>query len=205
MRKSLQIKIGSREGMTLVEILLVVALIGILNVAIYYCLSSGLNVWKRSQGLVIEEDISIFFEKLTEDLRNKVRYSGIPTEGYEYKFSFPSVVYTLQDSQKKNSSDQFVNRLGRVEYYYDILDKGIYRRQANYGQALEGYYQPARKIVSSVRQLRFRYYYFTDDGEFWSDSVLDVFPLGVKVEVEMLEKGKKRKMSKFIEVPFGGF
>ena len=61
--------------MTLVEMLIVVGLVSFVMVAIYTSFANGLKVWKRSQQLVIEEDVAIFFDKFSQHFYNPFPHS----------------------------------------------------------------------------------------------------------------------------------
>ena len=83
----------SRRAMTLMEILIVVSLIAMMSVAIFNALSNGMKIWKRSQQMVIEEDIAVFFDKIAHDIRNAFVFSQFRFEGDELRFAFPTMVY----------------------------------------------------------------------------------------------------------------
>ena len=188
-------------GMTLMEILLVVSLIGIVSLAIYHALSNGIKVYQRHQRLVVEEDVVIFFEKLKQDVRQSFRYAKIPFKGDSYTFSFPTFVTTRADARSGLNPDRYIDQLGRVEYSYDLNDDTIYRRQANYSQALSNQYGEKQALVTSVRDLKFRYFYFTDKTEEYSPEVLETVPYGVEVEITFSDARGTRSLKKFIHLP----
>lgn len=189
--------------MTLVEILLAVALTTLAGVSIYHSLSMGINVWKRSQQLDTEEDIAIFFEKLSADLYNSFLFTQIKFEGNEFRLAFPTMVYTPADRALNLGEDQYVDQIGKVEYYYDVGQDKIYRREANYSQAVRERYNEPRLIASSVSNVKFRYYFMTETGELSSTEILDVLPTGIEIEVEFSDQRGKRTMKKFIDIPVG--
>lgn len=194
---------SSKQGMTLMEVLIVISLISMISVAIYGALSNGINVWEKSNQLVVEEDVAIFFDKIAVDLHNAFLYSKIQFEGNEFRFSFPTVVYTQADSMSGISQDKYVYQIGEVEYYFNLLDKNIYRRQANYSQALSEQFGPPQLLVNSVERLNFRYFYITDEGELLTDSVFEVLPAGIEIEVEFMDSEQNKIMRKIIDVPVG--
>ena len=67
----------SRTGFTLVELVLVTAMLSVVGLAAYSAFSNGIRLWKRVNEEVIQEDINMFFVKISRDLRNLSRYSGI--------------------------------------------------------------------------------------------------------------------------------
>ena len=186
------------------EMLIVVSLLSLIGLALYKSLANGIKVWERSQRLVKEEDVALFFEKLTQDLRNTYLYSRIKFEGNELGFSFPAYVKTLADARGHSPRGEYIEQMGRVEYAFDPNKDIIYKRQANYGQALDNHYQPEQVLVRSVERVKFNYFYWTKKEELYSQDVLDVPPSGVEVELEFSDKLGRRSMRKFIEIPVGG-
>ena len=189
--------------MTLMEILLVVSLVSMVSVALYKVLSQGLRVWERSQQFVAEEDIAIFFEKITADLRNSYVFSKNRFEGTENKFIFPTIVRVAVDAPRGVGHGELADQIGRVEYFYDGQHRAIYKRTANYSRALRNTFDTPQFVAGLVDRLTFRYLYLTDNGELFSSKVLDVIPAGVDVEVLFSDKNGQRSMHKFVEIPIG--
>lgn len=183
--------------MTLIEILIVVSLISMLSLALYNAFSNGIRVWDKSQRLVVEEDIAIFFDKLSRDLRNTYSYSKINFVGADHRFTFPSRVLTLRGLQ---SGHDYIEQLGSVEYFYDFNEDAIFRRQANYGQSLSDQFDRPQLLVSSVDHLKFRYFYLTDDGEIFSLDALEGLPIGIEIEVQFSDNQGQRIVRKFIDI-----
>ncbi len=193
----------NKSGLTLIEILLAVALTTLTGVSVYHSLSMGINVWKRSQQLNVEEDVAIFFEKISADLYNSFLFTQIKFEGNEFRIAFPTMVYAAADKGLNLGEDQFVDQVGKVEYYYDVAQDKIFRRDANYSQAVRERYNEPRQMAASIHNVKFRYYFMTDTGELSSTEILDVLPTGVEIEVEISDQKGKRNMKKFIAIPVG--
>ncbi|KKS44751.1 MAG: hypothetical protein UV05_C0001G0011 [candidate division CPR1 bacterium GW2011_GWA2_42_17] len=185
------------------EVLLVVSLISIINIALYNALVNGLRIWERSQRLVVEQDLAVFFDKIAQDLRNSFLYSRIKFNGNDHRFSFPTRVHILADPKSDSPIDQYISQLGRVEYYFDTIEKKIYRHQANYGQALSEEFSRPTALVNAVETVEFQYIYLTDNEEIVSREVLDIPPSGVDIEVHFSDSGVQKSVRKLIAVPIG--
>lgn len=190
-----------KKGMTLIEILIVTSLLSLVSLAIYNSLANGIKVWERSRQVVVEEDVVIFFDKVAQDLRNTFFHSKINFKGTEFKFSFPTIVYTPADRRSGASEGEYIEQMGRVEYYYDFNEDTLYRHQANYSQALNERFGRPRALVTSVDRIKFRYYYRTDTDEIYTPEILDVLPSGVEIEVEFSDNQGQKIMKKFIDIP----
>ena len=191
------------RAMTLIEILLVLSLVTMISIALYKALRNGLQVWERSRRLVVEEDIAIFFDKMSQDIKNSYLYSKIRFEGTEVNFLFPTIVRVTADAHSGAPRGELVDQLGRVHYFFDPQQRTIGKRAANYSQALKNKFGPPQILAQSIDRLKFRYYYRTDQGEVFSPKVLDTLPAGVDVEVLFSDKKGQRSIHKFIDVPIG--
>ena len=199
-RPSLQLK----KAMTLAEILIVVSLISIVSIAIYNALVNGLKVWDRSRTLLQEEDVAVFFEKISEDLRNSFTYSLIPVQGNEFRFTFPTRVRTTVDQRRRGQDEEYADEIGQVEYYYDLQTDTLFKRSAVYGQAVNYQFGEPKKILTSISDFRFQYIYLTEKEALNSSDVLDILPSSVEITVKFVERGKERILTKIVDLPLGG-
>ena len=189
--------------MTFIELTIVVSLISLLSLAIFNALSNGIKIWNKSNQLVLEEDVSIFFDKLTSDLHNAIIFSKLDFDGGETRFTFPAIIKVLPDPNSGLPADEYVDQIGLVQYYFDVTNRAVYRRQANYGQALKKEFNEPQKLVSSVEKFRFKYVYLTDNEEIISNNVLEILPSGLEVEVTFLDQKQEKTMTKIIDILIG--
>ena len=189
--------------MTLMEVLIVASLISLISVAIYKSLDSGLKIWERNRHILVEEDILIFFEKLSRDIRNSFIYSKILYEGTETKFSCPVLVPVLTEDPGRGQQSEYVDQIGKVEYYFDLNYRNIYSRKADYGQALKGDYDTAQLLVKGVDHLKFKYLYLTQDGELSQADISDVIPSAIELEVKFTDRFGSRTLQRTISLPIG--
>ncbi len=193
-----------RSGLTLVELLIAVALIALTSAAAYNALAVGLKVWKRHQRQVVEEDVAVFFEKLSHDARNVIHFSTLRFEGFSQKMILPAIVRVPADPRSFYPEGTRIDIPGRVEYFYDAMNHVLYRRQVGYGR--EFGYQRAKEAVGLVRgveQVTFRYFYYTDNGEVYKSDARDLLPDRIDVEVVLEDDQGRRTMKKMIHLPVG--
>jgi prepilin-type N-terminal cleavage/methylation domain-containing protein len=190
-----------KKGLTLIELLLTVSLISLISFTLYRALINGFGVWNRSQQMVVEEDISIFFDRLAKDLRNTFVFSKIPFEGTEYSIAFPTMINTSADPYSGLAKDELVEQIGRVRYYFDFIEDGLFKEEANYSQSQNYMYGKPRLLVSSIDRVQFRYYYRTDHDEISSDSAFESMPAGIEVEVRFTDPKGSRIIKRYIDIP----
>ena len=191
------------RGFTLIEMLLVTSLMAMTSLAVYHALANGLKVWQISNRYAQEEDIAIFLDKISLDLRNAVNYSLIKFEGKKASLSFATVVRTLADPAQSYQTEYFP-QIGRVEYQFDQSKGTIFRWQTNYGQALAQKFGPSRPLVHSIRDVKFSYYIPESDQISFKDETKD-WPMGVFIEVSFSnKKGEEQNtLSKLVNIPSG--
>ena len=192
-----------RSGFTLIEILLVISLLAMIGAAVYRSFSNGLKVWDHSRKLIIEEDIAIFFEKFSDDLHNSFAYSRIPFEGREDHLKFATIVTAKADAKLKMEEGALLSRIGQVEYYFDPGQRILYKRQANYGQALRHGSGSERPLLARINDIKFLYYFGDSSGKLSTTKSINNVPAAVLVDVEFTDDGNPRTMKKLVNIPMG--
>ncbi len=192
-----------RRGFTLIEILLVAGLFSLCSVAIFRTFVSGVRLWEHAERFSVQEDISIFMDKLSEDLRNGFYFSKIKFNGMETQLSFPAFVTTPADENSSRKTEGLIDQIGAVKYHIDYEEHKLYRSQANYAQALKGQFADQRALIHSIDGIRFRYYFPDKEGLQAYAKAQDAIPSGVLVEVKFHDESSERTMSRFISIPAG--
>ena len=193
---------NKQSGFTLIEALLVVSMIAMIGLTLYSTFSNGVKLWQRGQQFVAEEDISIFFDKIGGELRNTFEYSLIGFKGREKAISFPTFVHAPLYSSAKDKGF-YVDQIGRVEYYFDSSKKKLFRRQADYGQALSGDSDAERPLLNNIESVQFNYFFVNRvAGRPERTTFMDEIPVMVRIDVEFVdEKGQKRTLNKIVALP----
>jgi len=188
------------KGFTFIEIVLVVSMAGIISVAVYRSLSNGIKIWKRDRSIAAEEDAMIFFDKISQDLKNSFSFSQIGFEGRFNNMSFPTVVRSFPDNSEFDPGE-YIYQVGRVEYYYDTIRKTLFRKQADYGRAVNDKFETPSVMVHPVSRVRFRYYKRMPGGFGFSDESGGSMPVAVEITLEIPSGKKTYSISRIISVP----
>lgn len=190
-----------RHGMTLIEVLLVSGLLSLVALAIYQSLSLGMKVWDRSRGAMIEQDIVLAFDQLTQDFHNAVYFSRWPPRGDESSLQFTALVDWPEKNYETEEGVAAVQQMARVTYEYDSLGRVFRRSGQDYGQAFREVDGKSRNLLENVRKVSFRYFYVTGGGETVSERVLETLPSLVEVEVVFADPLGERRIKKLIDFP----
>ena len=186
-----------KRGFTLTEILLVAVILSIIGLSVYGAFNNGIKVWKRIVKNITQEDVSIFFDKISRDLRNTFQYSGVKFEGTAESITFPALVV----------SDEQVDGIGCVSYFVDSHKNTVNRTQMDYSQIYRDITPTARKLVNNIEKLTFQYYYDDSDaGQFywkssWEEEEEKKLPLAVRIQIEFYEDGRKNDVIQTVFIP----
>lgn len=191
-----------RRGFSLLEMLLVTALVASISLAVFLCLSNGLRLWKKMQAVKTAEAVTVFFDRLAVELANAFLFSTLPVDGEISAFVFPTIIYATTDSKSSRADEVSAEQIGVVRYSYDKTSAQIVRQQADYGRAVSGNWHPAVQVVSGVSSLRFLYYY-PGSPEAMPFKEGQILPSGVMVEVEWVEQQQNRRITRYFVLPAG--
>ena len=194
----------TRRGMTLMEVLLTATLVSVVGLTVFQAFNNGVKLWARSKGLDRDLGTAIFLERLGDDLRSTVIINGIPFKGIGSKIAFPAVVWTPADRNGARAAEGLVDQIGAVQYYYDYADKKIFRRQANYSQALKGKWGEPQEVASQVEDFLVRYYFAEGRGMLLKSIADEAIPAGAMVDLLYRDGTGERRLRRSFPIPVGG-
>ena len=190
-------------GFTLIETLLVVAISSVIALAIYSTFNSGLKIWQRLTKKEQASDLNIFFEKISYDLRNSFKFSGIKFVGKQDSIGFASLVMTQIGQQ------QMALGVGQAGWCFDAQTESLNRWQLNYSELYQDKPVHLRQILNNVKMLSFRYYYYDPEEEayMWKDLWVENeegIPLAVRIKMEFGKDDECKEVTRTVAIPAGG-
>ncbi len=202
-------KVPFKRGFTLIELVLVTAILAVIGMAVYGTFSNGLNIWVKVTEESVNEDIYLFFEKISVDLRNSFKLTGLRFKGGKTKVSFPSKI-------KYKGEDGLENTIGEITYYIDRKKKTLMRREANYSEVYRKKPGFVRILSENISSLQFKYYVYEEkykkyawvtdwqlSDEFFGEVVEETLPLVVKIEIGIPGEKGEQKFVKTVQLPMG--
>ena len=202
-------KVLSKRGFTLIELVLVTAILTVIGMAVYGTFSNGLNIWKKITEDSVTEDINLFFEKISFDLRNSFKLTGLRFKGSKTKVSFPLKI-------KYKGKDGLENTIGEITYYIDQKKKTLMRREANYSEVYRKKPGFVRILSENISSLQFTYYVYEEkykkyawvtdwqlSDEYFGEVVEETLPLVVKIEIGIPGEKGEQKFVKTVQLPTG--
>ena len=198
-------------GLTLIEMLLVTAMLSVVGASLFAAFNNGAKIWQKITQEVTAEDINIFFEKMSFDLRNSFPFSAIRFKGENDEVSFPVVA---QSGESAESVEE-------VAYLFDWGKKSLNRRQRTFSEIYQDDQGLEQTLVNHVDSAQFHYYYYDSrQGDyFWTSAWPEenalsdedkkegdkkvIVPLAVRIEIKTRDDNQERQFSKTVFLPAG--
>ena len=188
------------KAFTMVELLVVSALVAVIALGTYSIFSSGVKIWLGVNRLTPYEDLDVFFDKLASDIRNAFNYHDIGFIGEIDKFEFATLV---------TSSRLGVRTVGKVIYSYDSMNEKLIREERDYSHEFDDEEGIVTESLSDVDSLRFSFYAYDDtmDKYIWKDDWTieeKSLPLAVRVTLGINDDRESIELTRTISIPTGG-
>lgn len=194
------------KGFTLIETIITAAIFSIIALAVYSTFSQGVRLWQRLTQQTPAFGVNIVLEKMSADLRNSFKFSGIDFTGRGSDISFATLIVT------SNSDKQKILSLGEVGYSFDSQAGSLNRQQRNYSQIYQGKPALPRQILDNVESLSFQYYYYDSSqkvyiwGNNWQggeEEEKGSVPLAVRIKLKFDKSTKEEGIVRTVTIPVG--
>lgn len=197
----------SSRGFTLIELILVTAMLAVVGLAIYTAFVSGVQIWQRVTRTTETEDVALFFKNISYDLRNSFKLGTIRFRGEHQRVSFPTRI-------KHHTIEGVEDSIGKVTYAFDRRNKTLEKVQADYSEVYRKKAGVKRTLATGVASLSFEYYVFDAEREKYSwvtnwqardepfgREIEYNLPLIVKIEVGLPDGDFEKKFVKTVYIP----
>ena len=185
-------------GFTLIELLIVLAILPIISLVIYSTFNKGVHIWQRVNTAILGEDLHIFCEKFTSDLRNTYRFQDIKFSGKQNIIEFPSLVNSLSLNKRT---------VGQIIYSYNLKTKILDRKKRDFPQIYSGEEGVITQSLENVKSVEFQYYFYDSQKKeySWSEESLEgKIPLAVRMKLEVINGTEIDEFIKTASIPIAG-
>ena len=165
-----------RGGFTLIEVVIVTAMVAVISLAIYSTLSNGLRIWKRVNESLPAEDISIFLEKFSADARTAVVSATIKFSGGKDNCATPALIAAPWLNNAKT--------IGQAVYTYDAAARRITRRARDFSRLYRDEPGLISGTVDHIRSVEMSYYSYDPEKkqyQWTSEWQKEGFPHAVRI------------------------
>ncbi len=182
------------KAFTLIEMLIVTAMLSVVSLAVYATFNNGIKIWQRINQEMPAEEVDIFFEKFTSDLRNSLKVSNISSSGKEDEFELPALV----------NSRRLGMTIGKVRYRFDYAKGALTRQRMDYSDIYNGESGIEEILLRNVKSLKFQYYIYDSEKQeyLWQDEwIKQELPLALRIELELKNNDQTNKFIKTVSIP----
>ncbi len=155
------------RGFTLVELMLVAALLAIVGLTIVATFAGGLKIFNRMEShSVARADVLLCMEKMERDLRNTFSLKGLDFIGEAKRVTFPAILTTFSPEGRVRAS------LGSFSYFRDDSRKERFfsKEEKIYTEAIkkESSERGAVTALAPVADINFQYFSYDPEAETYS-------------------------------------
>lgn len=188
-------KQGNKKAFTFIEILIVTVLLAIISLTLYATFSNGIKVWQRVTAIAPEEDLAIFFEKFTLDLRNCINSKEIIFLGRKDGFEFAGLV---KSQELENTT------IGKLIYEYREKQGVLKRQQLDYSRLYLQESGVSNQVLSGIKEFNLAYYFYDEKKKeyLWAEEYMeDSLPIAVRMELELNYGNESNRFIKTVSIP----
>ena len=194
----------NRRAFSLVEMLIVSALVATISIAVANAFGNGLKLWQRADLLSHDAGVGIFLDQMAEDCRQVQLMKTLSFKGDSRQVELPTIVTLNADPKSTRANEGLIDSLGKVRYRYDDALHLIYRSRVNYGDAFYKRFSTEDIVIQSIESMSFKYYVITDKGLEEKDSVDGSVPYAMAISLTFKQDGVVSSIERFFPIPVGG-
>ncbi|MFH1678016.1 MAG: type II secretion system protein GspJ [Candidatus Omnitrophota bacterium] len=187
----------SKNGFTFIEMVIVMSMFSLIGMTIYITLSNGIKIWQRLNQTAAQEDINIFFDRISRELGNTFEFSAVSFQGGEDRISFVNLLSASGLNQEEAG-------IGEVSYTYNKTNRYLTREERDYSQIYKGDSGDVKELLKDIDSLGFSYYFYDEEEKeyYWQEQWQGKdFPLAVKIELEFAYGRQLRKIVRTVDIP----
>ncbi|MBA4387799.1 MAG: hypothetical protein C0404_07450 [Verrucomicrobia bacterium] len=178
------------SGMTLIELLIVIAIMSLIIVVIGACLTGAVRVWDAAREFnAAEMEAAVGLTLVEKDLARSLPFFLIKFRGQAKEVSFPCIVRTGPAGSEE--------RIGTVKYYYDATSRSLFRQQWKYPDKEPGR-ESAERVSTGFEDVTFSYMGDPPGGGAWQQAWAEStnIPRSVKIDILMMKKSAPVMLSR---------
>lgn len=188
----------NNSSFTLIELIIVTALIAVISLAVYSTFNNGIKLWQRVNRQGPEEDLAIFLDKFAFDIRNTFKFTGMPFIGKPEGFELATLL---------NSQDLKARTVGRVAYFYDPQTELLYRQEKDFSQLYQGKDGSIIHSLSNIKSVKFSYYFYDKETKnfIWLEEwAKEGLPQAVRIELNYNDGKEDKNVTKSVSITVAG-
>jgi general secretion pathway protein J len=191
----------AHQGFTLLELLIVIAILAVVTGVIAGALAGGLRVWEAARDFNREATEAMMgLELVEQDLVNSYVFFDIPFEGAASEMAFPAL---LEQAVERDGDDPRPRVIGSVRYAVDAAANGLVRRAWAYPDEQPRTGELVARGVTSMR-VEYRGASSEQGGDTWRSTwdATNALPVGVRIQLVVAdEEAVRARVTRTIAMP----
>jgi prepilin-type N-terminal cleavage/methylation domain-containing protein len=192
-------------GVTLIEVLIAVSIVGFLGGVLYTTLAQGIRIWRLANRENPKLNFIFLLEKMNSDVRNSFAYSEMTFSGSPDSFEF----YTAPPSFDTQPAES-IKKPVLVRYYFDRNNRAINKTEKEFSTGTNSVLTSSENdelVADRISECQFEYYFYDKMSKsyYWKNSWHEpCFPYGIRLKLDYGDSTKARNLTRIISVPIGG-
>ena len=178
------------KGFTLVELLMVTALLSVVLLAVFSTYSSGIRIWRevKDAGILDKRELYTSLEKMKRELMGHIRdFTHIEFEGSHGKLIFPAV-----------SKEGVMH----TTYYFDKSASTFFKESYRFSDSLKEKMDKEKREAFSADEVKFSYLFYDPEKEtgVWMtdfEEAKEGVPEAVRLDIRIAEE----ELNEYIFIP----
>lgn len=184
---------NTQYAFTLIELLIVSALMAVVSLAIFGVFNSGIRIWQRMHKEMTNEEVNIVLSKFTRDVSNGLKFSAIHFSGDNEGVRFATLLYSPQLEKRTVGQVSYICRLGALE-----------RGEKDFSQLYTGTEGSLKPILKNLEFCKFAYYAYDKETKdySWKESwAEEQMPLAVRIELGYKDETGTHAFIRTVSIP----
>jgi len=189
-----------KKYFTLIEATIVAVLFSVVGITLLATFSSGIKIWKRVYSRNTEEDVFIFFDNISRDLHNTIKYNSIKFSGTKSDMSFVTYVVT------KSMFSGLAEGIGEVSYRWDKDKHSIFKTVRDLSDIYKKTAGGIRDVLDGVNNFELSYHFYDpkERKHFWLDKWdKKGVPISVSIRLSIAYNNRTISYSRTVDIPRG--
>ena len=201
-----------KRAFTLIELMVVTAIIGMVVAAIGACLAGGMRAWDAARTFnLVESDAAVALSIMERDLRNSLNFPQVGFQGAPSTMSFPRLVESAGGGGNavrvsgvaSSRAPGGVRKAGTVGYFLDQGRKGLMRKEWAFPSKAPSD-KDAENILPNAAAADFEFYKASSEAggtwqHEWHESTN--LPSMVRINLSLENSGNKIRISRTVVLP----
>lgn len=182
------------KGFSLIELIIVSVMVAMISLAVYATFNNGLRIWQRINEELPTEELGIFFERFSSDVRSLLPLYAVAFVGEKEMLEFSALLHSPLFLAKTPAL---------IRYRFIPSGKSLERSESDWSMLSNKEEPKSTHVLKNISNAVFDYYMYDDIRkeyswvEMWDGKS---FPLAVRLRVETEYKNRQHMFQRTVSI-----